>query len=74
MVGLCTPGHPSLLRQELRLGLSVVQSALQPFQYFCFNPSYSVEAESYPLWELPDLFQSCNVLRRVKNELLYLWF
>ncbi len=70
MTGFATP-----VIQLLRSGVSVrsfatVQPFLQPIQHLALDPSHSVLTERYPLGELTGLFQPCDVLRRVQNQLL----
>ena len=61
-----TQTDPAILSPSLesQLGrLADFQSFLKPVQNFTFNPSHSVRAKLYPLWEFACLFQPCDVLR-----------
>ncbi len=54
--------------------ISTGYSLLEPVQNLVLNPSHPVGAKLYPLGELAGRFQPCNVLWRIKNQLLQLPF
>ena len=64
---------PVLPHRECRSGrFSAIQPFLKPVQHFFLYPSHSVGAQNDPSWEFSGLLQTCNVLRRVQNQLLQL--
>jgi hypothetical protein len=68
----CNPGHPLLLKGVSARYVSVRQTFLEPVHDFSLNPTYAGGAEVNPLGELPGPFQTCDVLRRIQNQLLKL--
>ena len=74
MTELCRPGHPSSFSGVSVRFISTGYSLLEPVKNFVLNPSHSVGAKLDPLGELAGRFQPCNVLWRVKNQLLQLPF
>lgn len=69
---LCLPGHPAPAWEASLGHISAVQPFLKPNQYFIFHPSNPIGPKSNPFREFSGLFQACDVLRRVQNQLLQL--
>jgi hypothetical protein len=53
---------------------ATVNALSEPIQNFVLNPPHPVGAQPYPRGELACRLEACDVLRRVKNQLLQLPF